>query len=79
MVPPRYQWSGSRSTNITFQRPLRRLATDAVPAAASRRPVAAFCRRLPPHSAGHAEGQYPSRAPGRPSNQSNPVIGVRFP
>lgn len=31
----------------------------AVPLDASRRPVAVFWRRFPPHSTGHDDGQYP--------------------
>jgi hypothetical protein len=33
--------------------------TLAAPVAASSRPGLAFCRRFPPHSTGHADGQYP--------------------
>jgi len=35
------------------------VVTAAVPLDASRRPVAVFCRRFPPHSTGHDDGQYP--------------------
>ena len=37
----------------------RVLAAVALPIAASSRPGADFCRRLPPHSTGHGDGQYP--------------------
>ncbi len=57
MVPPRYHWPGSRRTTITFQRSLRTEVTAALPDAASRRPGADFCRRLPPHSTGQGLGQ----------------------
>ncbi|GEM_PF-6237342 len=35
------------------------MVTAAVPLDASRRPLAAFWRRFPPHSTGHDDGQYP--------------------
>ena len=35
------------------------MVTLAVPLDASRRPVAVFWRRFPPHSTGHDDGQYP--------------------
>ena len=57
IVPPRYHCPGSRSMVITFQRPVFRKSTSALPEAASSRPARAFWRRFPPHSTGQADSQ----------------------
>ncbi len=57
IVPPRYHSPRSRPTTMTFHLSLRRKTARPAPATASNRPAVAFCRRFPPHSTGHVEGQ----------------------
>jgi hypothetical protein len=52
MVPPMNHCPGSHSMAITFQRPVLRKTTSALPKPASTGPALDFWRRFPSHSTG---------------------------